>query len=333
MTGAPRAVGTTGPRVTILTPTRDARRFLAECRRSVEAQYYPMDRIEHIVLDGGSTDGTLELARSMTPGIVLEADTGTIYEALNRGVARAKGDIVGWLNADEVLHPDAISAVVRAFERRPDADIAVGDFELWTDEGAFTRRSRSDALQRLRQGRRRGTWIFPIAVFFRTEFLRGMGGYSTEYRLAADRELWLRIAASDSLPKIVHTGTTLGRFRVHDGSLSHGTDRTTPLRENVRLYDGYRDDPKVPDGVRRHARALSRQNRLWLEVAEARPEGLVAMTRAVLHAMLATSVEGPEGLSDLVEGLATNKLPATRLGEKARRVWYGLFDESPYGPD
>jgi glycosyltransferase involved in cell wall biosynthesis len=108
-----------GPSITVVTPCLNARATLEEALASVRSQDY--DRVEHVVVDGGSTDGTVELLEK-AEGIrfVSEPDRG-LSDAMNKGIGMATGDVIGWLNADDIYLPGALSHVAKGFEEQPDA--------------------------------------------------------------------------------------------------------------------------------------------------------------------------------------------------------------------
>src|SRR5690349_2661306 len=106
--------------VSILTPSYNQAKWLADNLRSVAAQDYPY--IEHVVMDGGSTDGSVDILRHADSRVrwFSEADDGQSH-ALNKALAESHGDIIGWLNSDDAyFSPDAVSTVVRAFTNNPD---------------------------------------------------------------------------------------------------------------------------------------------------------------------------------------------------------------------
>jgi glycosyltransferase involved in cell wall biosynthesis len=106
--------------VTVVTPTFNAVTYLEACIRSVQSQAGPRVEVEHIIADGGSTDGTVELARSLGATVHEEPDDG-LYDADNKGAAISSGELLGFLGADDILTPGALDAVVRFYEseRRP----------------------------------------------------------------------------------------------------------------------------------------------------------------------------------------------------------------------
>src|SRR4051794_36118149 len=111
------------PTITVITPCLDAARTLPETIASVRAQDYP--HVEHIVVDGGSSDGSVELLEREGLRHVSEPDRGLAH-AMNKGFAMARGEIVAELNADDRYAPGALQAVAEAFARRPDAEWLTG---------------------------------------------------------------------------------------------------------------------------------------------------------------------------------------------------------------
>jgi glycosyltransferase involved in cell wall biosynthesis len=112
------------PTITVITPSYNAAATIEETLRSVREQDYP--HVEHVVVDGGSTDGTVAiLERAEAIRYVSEPDRG-LSHAMNKGVAMARGAIIGWLNADDLYLPGALQAIGEAFAARPEAEWATG---------------------------------------------------------------------------------------------------------------------------------------------------------------------------------------------------------------
>jgi GT2 family glycosyltransferase len=167
------------------------RRFLEETIESVLAQDYP--NLEYIVLDGGSDDGTVELLRRYEGRLRWrsEPDEGAAA-ALRAGFAEARGEILGWLNADDTLLPGALRAAVEALEAAPDAVAVYGD-AWWVDEtGARLRLypTREFSIEALAEE----CFLCQPACFFRARAYHQAGGIDASYRSAFDYDLWVRLA-------------------------------------------------------------------------------------------------------------------------------------------
>jgi len=173
------------PLVSIVTIVRNGARTIERALRSVLSQEYP--RVEYIVIDGGSTDGTLDIIRSCDDRIavwVSETDTG-ISDAFNKGVAFAHGDIVGILNSDDWYEPGAISAAVHTLTESG-ADIAYGKLQYWEDDRR-TYLVTGDASHL-----ERGMTVGHPTVFVRRACYERLGLFRLDFRQAMDYEWLLR---------------------------------------------------------------------------------------------------------------------------------------------
>ena len=131
-------------RVSVITPCLNPGAMLVHCLDSVSAQTYK--DVEHIIVDGGSTDGTVELARSRGLRVISEPDRGQT-DALNKGFALASGDYLGWLNADDWLVPHAVEGIVTAFATNPEVGWVYCDCEIRKENGDSRDRSSADATE------------------------------------------------------------------------------------------------------------------------------------------------------------------------------------------
>ncbi|MGI8631593.1 MAG: glycosyltransferase family 2 protein [Solirubrobacterales bacterium] len=208
------------PLVSIITPCLNAADTLPEALASVRGQAY--EHIEHIVVDGGSTDGTVEILRQ-APGISYrsEPDRG-LYDAMNKGLDRCSGDIVGWLNADDFYEPGAIDAVVRAASRHPSAEWFTGRCRIVDGAGAEIRRpvtAYKNALLDRYSFRLLVTqnFVSAPATFVRRSAFQKAGSYNDRYRISGDYDMWLRLAR---LGDPVVIARELAAFRMQEGTLS-----------------------------------------------------------------------------------------------------------------
>ena len=179
-------------RVSIITAVYNGIRDIPATLASVEAQYHP--QIEHIVVDGASPDGTAELVRLRGPRVsrlLSEPDCG-VYDAFNKGLALATGDVIGFLNSGDVYQdPSVIGRIAAKFTA--DVEAVYGDVLITEPQpsGKVLRRYRSATFTPARLG-----WGFMPAhptLFIRREAYARVGRYDTSYRIAGDFELCVRL--------------------------------------------------------------------------------------------------------------------------------------------
>ncbi len=189
------------PLVSVLTPSFNQARWLADNLRSVARQTYP--RIEHIVMDGGSTDGTVALLERAEPRVTWrsEPDRGQSH-ALNKALAMSNGEIIGWINSDDAFYSvDAVAAAVRCFERCPDAAVVYGHAALVNAEGRILQMLWAPpfrySLLRLHN------FIVQPAAFIRRSAL-GETLVDETFHYAMDFELWMRLGSEHRIAKLNH---------------------------------------------------------------------------------------------------------------------------------
>ena len=208
------------PLVSIITPCLNRAAMIGEALESVRSQGCP--EVEHLVVDGGSTDGTLEVLRQF-PGvrIISEPDRG-LYDAINKGVAHSRGDILGLLNSDDFYEPGALRAVMVAFEESPDVDSVAGRFVVFEDDGHGQRALRAsvDAAEVPRLDLRSVLGVNPAinARFFRRQVFERCGPFDLHFSIAADRKFLIRAALANF--RAVSLPGTLYHYRWHGGSLT-----------------------------------------------------------------------------------------------------------------
>jgi glycosyltransferase involved in cell wall biosynthesis len=208
------------PSLTVVTPCLNAAATIGEALESVRAQKYP--GLEHLVMDGGSTDGTLEIVRSFGHvQLVSEPDAGRV-EAANKGAARAGGDVVAWLNADDRYEPGALHLVGRALSDQPDAPWATGYCRIIGAHGNEIRRGVTSYKNWLLDHYSlplflTQNFVSDPATFVRRSALERAGPLDASFPTAHDYDLWLRVA---KLGPPVVIPEYLSAFRMSEGTLS-----------------------------------------------------------------------------------------------------------------
>ncbi len=202
------------PLVSVVTPSYNTGAFIEETLRSVREQDYP--RIEHIVLDSGSTDETAEvLARFPSVRLIRPAPEG-LTEKLNQGFSIARGDIVALLCADDFYLPGAITKAVEALERNPDAALVYCNFLLVNEHSVELDRPRSKQAG-FRDLVEERNWVPSQTAFIRREALERVGPLENRYMHVADWDLFIRISKNF---RILYVDDSWGASRVRKGQLS-----------------------------------------------------------------------------------------------------------------
>jgi glycosyltransferase involved in cell wall biosynthesis len=205
------------PTVSIITPTLNQARYLRRTIDSVAAQTVPVS--EHIVVDGGSTDGTVDILRTEAGRRPIrwtsEPDAG-MYDAVNKGLALARGEILAYLASDDAYLPWAIEAVVDAFSSRPGIELLYGDgITIEEDSGKQILRLYApfDPISQANYAS-----LLQPAVFWRRGLYERLGGFDASLRYVGDLDYWLRAAADGA--SIAHLDEVLAIERVHGARLS-----------------------------------------------------------------------------------------------------------------
>jgi GT2 family glycosyltransferase len=239
------------PLVSIVTPCLDGREFVEDAIESVRRQTYP--RLEHVIVDGGSTDGTLDvLARHPHLRWRSEPDRGQA-DAVNKGIGMAKGEILGWLNADDLYEPDTVAAAVVALERQPAVDLVYGVCRTVDRAGRTLHVTRSRPLD----PRRLLTSDLPVphpALFFRRRLVDRIGLLDPELHLALDFDYWLRAARAG---RCAYAPAVRATLRHHAGTKSARRYRDV-LPETLAILDrAWRTWPGGPPPARLRREALA----------------------------------------------------------------------------
>ena len=266
--------------VSIVTPSYNQEPFLEQTIRSVlEQDHAP---IEYFVMDGGSTDGSLEIIEKYAPrlaGWVSEPDRGQA-DAINKGLARARGEIVAWLNSDDYYLPGALTAAVRCFDQHPEAVLVYADM-LAVDE-----RGRTINRLHYRQLGLEDLLCFNIigqpAVFMRRSALEGAGGLDPTFHFLLDHQLWIRLAQRGPM---MHANETWAAARYHAAAKNRARAAEFGA-EALRIYEWAKSDPALAQVVARLGRrgraSVHRFNARYLLDGGQPRAALVAWWRALL---------------------------------------------------
>lgn len=220
------------PLVSIISPVLNGIKYLEVCIQSVLNQTYP--HIEHIFVDGGSTDGTLEMLSSYQTRyperirFTSEPDSG-IGEATNKGLKMAKGELFGWLSTDDMYEEDAIATVVGFFKSHPKAYFVFGGCRHVNEKGEFISIAPSKDFN-LKEAINNRHYISLTAAFYRRDVIQRIGMFN---ELASELDFYVRVAKVFAMHRIEKT---LSSQRVHKGAVTAGkrADKNNILRETWR---------------------------------------------------------------------------------------------------
>lgn len=202
------------PLVSIITPLLNRVKYLETCVQSVLAQTYP--QVEHIFVDGGSTDGTVAMLsrfQAEHPGrirFISEPDRGA-GDAWNKGLQMARGEIFGWIGSDDTYPPDAVQIVVDFFRSHPEACFVYGDLNNIDEKGEVIKRCQAPDL----------VWeelindfcaIPTPSAFYRREVIEKIGRFNNR---GNDLDYWIRVAR---VFKTYRVDQVLSNFRIHPDS-------------------------------------------------------------------------------------------------------------------
>lgn len=257
-------------RLSIVTPTLNSAAYFGECLESIHAERSPDVEIQHIVVDGGSRDGTVEMASRFRCQIIQDEDEG-LYDAMNIGIRHADGDAVGIVNSDDTLLPGAPEAVAEWYRSRR-SDWTVGGMR-WVDADGVVRSTLQPP----------PTWMSVEmfaslgwncahhgATYLTREFYDRIGGYDLSYPISADYDLLARALSDQPFHRIRRP---LATFRRHDGSTSLNAGAAA-TEEGRRIAERF-----GPRSAARR-RAYRASLRLWLNGSN--PRWYIAKRRGMI---------------------------------------------------
>ncbi len=233
------------PVVTIITPSFNQCRFIEATIRSVLQQDYPA--IEYIVKDGGSTDGTLDLLRRYGDRLAWTSEPdGGQAAAINAGWRQGRGQILAWLNSDDLYAPGAVRRAVAAFRQQPDVAGVYGGCDYIDQAGELLGHFRTEPWDFTKVVCNLGGLIAQQSTFLRREAIDAIGYLDQDLSMVMDVDLWLRLGLHYRLQYLPER---LAAFRIHASSktVATGTRFGPELRA---IYDRFfaRDD--IPAAIR-----------------------------------------------------------------------------------
>jgi len=218
-------------RISIVTVVFNGETYLEECMDSVLRQGYP--NLDYIVIDGGSADRSVDIIRKFSKHLsywVSEKDFG-MYDALNKGFKKSSGEIMAWINSDDLLMNKSLFLINDLFQRHPQAEWIQGlPLKISSDGSVFDhfepRGSKYDYYLK-RYGTNNIPFVQQESTFWkRTLWERAGGTLNTNYKIAGDFDLWMRFF---ELGQLYHTRGLVGGFRIHNGQLS--SDKSAYFKE------------------------------------------------------------------------------------------------------
>ena len=292
------------PKISIITPVYNRVGMIEQTIQSVLGQNYP--NLEYIIIDGGSTDGTVDIIRKYANNYsersvpmgsnddfiavdsqdstlangaqphevtqptastqssikwISEKDNG-MYHAIMKGMAMATGEIVAWINSDDMYHTGALHIVGLIFAQLPEVEWLTGTPTLYNAEGRCVKTFPIQywSWERFKRGDFR--WLQQESTFFRKSLFDKVGGLNLDYRLAADFELWCKMFQH---AKLYSVDTILGGFRQHGEQLSiEGKSRyEDEVREICKLH--YIDDKIFCKRLHKMRCRLIKRNKIYYD--------------------------------------------------------------------
>jgi hypothetical protein len=205
------------PKISLVTPVWNSARYLEAAIRSVLSQGYP--NLEYIIIDGGSTDGSLEIIRQYEPQLhswISEPDRG-MYDAINKGFAHSSGELMGWISATDMLHAGSLFVVGSVFQTFPEVEWITGRPTGFSDDGMVVEVLKLRRWSRLPFLAGANRYIQQESTFWRRSLWERAGGRVDDSRRnGSDFELWLRFFR---YAKLYSVDALIGGFRSHPDSL------------------------------------------------------------------------------------------------------------------
>ena len=318
----------TRPIVSIITPSYNQARFVEKTIRSVLNQDYP--NIEYLVVDGGSTDGSVEIIRKYADKIdwwVSEKDRGQA-DGINKGLRRASGEIVAWLNSDDFYLPGAVTEAVQALQENPQSGLVYGNLQVVNENGETTN------ILKYADWQLQGLMEFKIigqpAVFMRRAVMAKAGYLDETYHYLLDHHLWLRMAARAGM-KYVPRIWAGEHYHPESKNLLHAAEFGV---EAQRIVEWISVEPTLKERYERNKRRIEagaeRLNAFYLFDARQYRACLQAYGRSLNSHPAAAAKDWYRILFALLSPLGLEKLKSGYLARRKTKYKTDQPDEVPH---
>jgi len=210
------------PKISIITPSFNQGQYIEQTILSVLDQNYP--NLEYILIDGGSTDNTLEVIKKYEDKItywVSEPDRGQAH-AINKGLEKASGEIFNWINSDDYLEHGALFEIGEYFKNNPDKNVLCGYTRCFFDSDNSTSHEYMMGIKDTVADSLINVEMNQPASFYKTALVKELGGVNESLRYVFDDELWFKYICKFGLHNIGATNKRLAEFRLHGSSKSVG---------------------------------------------------------------------------------------------------------------
>ena len=275
------------PFISIITPSFNRASFIKTAIESVLTQN--CNSVEHIIIDGCSTDGTQQLLKSYPHlRVISESDHG-VYDALNKGIRMAGGEIIGQLNTDDYYEKGILQEVADLFRINPTVDAVVGGARVFTIDSSGNETTISTfGTIKPNELAYRSTIGVPIfnAWFFRKKLFETIGIYSLEYPLLADRDFLIRCCLQKI--NIVSSNSIFYHYCQHPGSLTINTQRyfqTSIGIEILRLAEKYLQSESTDSAIKRYCTDWHTLTAIELMIDFLRKRDFLSLRKVILSAI------------------------------------------------
>lgn len=219
------------PKITIITPSYNQGQYIEQTILSVIEQNYP--NLEYIIIDGGSTDNTIEIIKKYQKHIaywVSEKDRGQSH-AINKGISVATGDIFNWINSDDYLEKDSLQKIAEIFVQNPQMNLLCGHSNIfYQNNSSKSFLSRTNIYKTIEETLIHEEINQP-GMFYKMSCIKELGGINESLHYVMDLELWFRYMLKFGIGNILQIDATFANFRIHENSKT--TEDETKFRKEA----------------------------------------------------------------------------------------------------